>query len=61
MKRVIACAVTALALTACDPATSLPACPTEDSNGCAWDASQHGNGIGRSFVADDQGNVTYLP
>ena len=28
----------------------LPACPTEDSNFCSWDASTHGNGQGSSFV-----------
>lgn len=28
----------------------LPACPTEDSNMCYWDGSEHGNGQGVSFV-----------
>lgn len=38
----------------------LPACPTEDSDGCYWDASTRGNGTGRSWVAID-GEVWYLP
>lgn len=25
---------------------TLPACPTEDSVGCFWDASEQGNGLG---------------
>lgn len=33
--------------------TSLPACPTEDSDDCYWDARLHGNGAGRSFVTVD--------
>lgn len=28
-----------------------PACPTEDSTHCYWDASVQGNGVGTSFVA----------
>ena len=28
-----------------------PACPTEDSTGCVWDAQTHGNGEGRTFLA----------
>jgi hypothetical protein len=28
----------------------LPACPTEDSGYCGWDAQHQGNHIGRSFV-----------
>lgn len=31
----------------------LPACPTEDSTGCYWDASIRGNGEGHSFIALD--------
>ncbi len=29
----------------------LPACPTEDSDYCAWDAAARGNGAGQSFVS----------
>lgn len=29
---------------------ALPACPTEDSTNCAWDAQAQGNHIGTSFV-----------
>lgn len=29
----------------------LPACPTEVSTDCAWDASTRGNSAGTSFVA----------
>jgi len=28
-----------------------PACPTEDSNRCGWDAATSGNGRGASFIA----------
>lgn len=35
----------------------LPACPTEDSNNCYWDAEDQGNGQGFSFVTID--DVTY--
>lgn len=28
----------------------LPACPTEDSSWCYWDASTQGNTLGRSFM-----------
>lgn len=27
-----------------------PACPTEDSANCFWDATTRGNGIGSSFI-----------
>lgn len=37
----------------------LPACPTEDSTNCYWDATQHGNGYGNSFV-DIDGTAYYL-
>lgn len=30
---------------------ALTPCPTEDSTGCNWDASRHGNGQGDSFIA----------
>jgi hypothetical protein len=32
------------------PDMTIPPCPTEDSDDCYWDATQHGNGKGRSFV-----------
>lgn len=35
-------------------------CATEDSLSCYWDASTTGNGLGRSFLVDDAGNVTYI-
>lgn len=38
-----------------------PACATEDSNGCFWDADSQGNGIGNSFYTDAAGNTYYLP
>jgi len=38
-----------------------PACETEDSNGCFWDAEESGNGLGVSFYADEDGNVYYMP
>jgi hypothetical protein len=28
-----------------------PACPTEDSAGCGWNAQEQGNGRGASFIA----------
>lgn len=28
-----------------------PACPTEDSAGCGWNAQTQGNGRGKSFIA----------
>lgn len=43
------------------PATIVPTCLTEDSEGpCWWDASVSGNQTGDSFVVDADGNVTYL-
>lgn len=36
----------------------LPACATEDSDNCYWDAEEQGNGQGRSFTVID-GVVTY--
>lgn len=36
----------------------LPACATEDSDNCYWDAEEQGNGQGRSFSVVD-GVVTY--
>lgn len=29
----------------------MPACPTEDSNWCGWNAAAQGNGQGRSFLS----------
>lgn len=29
----------------------MPACPTEDSNWCGWNAAVQGNGQGRSFLS----------
>lgn len=37
----------------------LPACPTEDSDNCYWDAQHRSNGKGRSFVTW-QGQTYYL-
>lgn len=28
-----------------------PACPTEDSTRCGWNAQEQGNGLGNSFIA----------
>lgn len=39
---------------------SLPACVTEDSDNCYWDADVQGNGIGASFYTLN-GVTTYLP
>lgn len=39
---------------------SLPACATEDSDNCSWDAQEQGNGMGTSFYVLN-GNVHYLP
>lgn len=32
---------------------SLPPCPTEDSRNCYWDATERGNGRGKSFYDVD--------
>jgi hypothetical protein len=29
---------------------TIPACATEDSTNCYWDATEHGNGSGQSFI-----------
>lgn len=42
-----------------EPFGNLPPCPTEDSDNCYWDATERGNGEGRSFYVVD-GEVTYL-
>ena len=46
------------------PMPSYEACPTEDyvptGAPCVWDASSQGNGEGRSFVAFNDGSVSYL-
>ncbi len=36
----------------------LPACPTEDSSNCRWDAARQGNGYGQSFI--DLGGEVFL-
>lgn len=41
------------------PNRELPPCPTEDSVNCQWDAEQQGNGEGRSFTVDSDGNIEY--
>lgn len=42
-------------------ATQLPACETEDSTNCVWDAAARGDGTGSSFiVVEDATSVTYL-
>jgi hypothetical protein len=48
----------AAATMAADPRGGLPACVTEDSSDCYWDADTRGNGEGRSFT-DRGGVVTY--
>ena len=44
-------------------AIPLPACAVEDgSTGpvpCAWDAREHGNGQGLSFIIHTDGSITY--
>lgn len=42
-----------------DNGFSLPACATEDSDNCIWNAETMGNGKGRSFIVRD-GVVTYF-
>jgi len=38
-----------------------PPCPTDEAIGtCYWDATDHGNGDGQSFLVKD-GVITYLP
>lgn len=37
----------------------LAPCATEDSTDCYWDASQHGNGQGESFI-DVDGTAYYF-
>lgn len=41
-----------------DLTQGLPACPTEDSDNCYWDAQTMGDGHGDSFTVID-GEVTY--
>lgn len=38
----------------------LPACATEDSSNCVWDAQTMGNGTGTSFI-DVNGTTYDLP
>ena len=38
----------------------IPACVTEDAPGpCRWDATEQGNGTGRSFTIHSDGRVEY--
>lgn len=37
----------------------LPSCDTEDSASCYWNAAEHGNGEGTSFI-DLEGDVFYI-
>jgi len=40
---------------------SYTACITEDSSGpCYWDATQHGNGLGHSFLVTPDQKVIYV-
>jgi len=41
------------------PEPTLPPCEYEDSDNCAWDAGEQGNGAGTSFVTLN--GVTYYP
>ena len=68
MKRQILTAVVTaavgLTIGACDAplerrGNPLPACQTEDSINCHWDAKKQGNGMGRSFNAGPDGTITY--
>lgn len=36
-------------------------CLAEDSVSCIWDARHRGNGEGRSFIADRDGDARFLP
>lgn len=62
MKSVLLAAamLAAVAIATPNNVAPLPACPTEDSIGCYWDASTRGNGIGRSFIADQSGAIHYV-
>lgn len=35
----------------------IPACPTESSVNCFWDAQAQGNGLGQSFYIFTQGDL----
>ena len=35
-------------------------CATEDSTGCYWDSSSHGNGAGRSYVVLEDDQIIYM-
>jgi hypothetical protein len=50
-----------LTLTACTPEVpTLAPCQTEDqTTACYWDATQHGNGQGRSFIVTDSGSIVF--
>ena len=49
----------ATAMASAGQSGALPACPTEDSRNCFWDAGAHGNGEGRSFV-EVEGRIQYV-
>ncbi|MGJ3559672.1 hypothetical protein ACR6C2_17015 [Streptomyces sp. INA 01156] len=40
--------------------SALQPCEYEWSNDCYWDGSKRDHGNGRSFIADADGNVTYI-
>lgn len=42
-----------------EAAPALPACATEDSTNCKWDADTQGNGIGQSFI-DIEGKQIFI-
>lgn len=54
------CSVLGVQATQDAPAYSLPACETEASSNCYWDAQTRGNGEGQSFI-DIEGRITYVP
>lgn len=57
MWKVIAGAVAlAVSMAGC----ALPDCPQEDSTWCYWNARERGNGMGRSYIVFDEGQVLYL-
>lgn len=35
-------------------------CKFEDSHSCVWDAKHRGNGKGRSFIANGEGDIKYV-
>lgn len=55
----VLCFIFGVQATQDEPAYSLPACETEASSNCYWDATR-GNGEGQSFI-DIEGRITYVP